>query len=135
MEDLKRDMAILATSGRDWADRTRRPRGESARSRHLLTRIGQTDKRRMEDHVQRTGVARIDGSAANGLGKGRGAPSFGDECDLAGACSSAAAARRIVPSDGAKDVNVGARRANGQEQTPLEVTTEGRKIRQMGAAV
>ncbi|WP_456710843.1 hypothetical protein [Bradyrhizobium sp. USDA 4452] len=24
MEDLKRDMAILATSGRDWADRTRR---------------------------------------------------------------------------------------------------------------
>ncbi len=23
MEDLKRDMAILATSGRDWADRTR----------------------------------------------------------------------------------------------------------------
>ena len=24
MEDLKRDMAVLATSGRDWADRTRR---------------------------------------------------------------------------------------------------------------
>ena len=24
MEDLKRDMAILATSGRDWADRTKR---------------------------------------------------------------------------------------------------------------
>jgi hypothetical protein len=24
MEDLERDMAILATSGRDWADRTRR---------------------------------------------------------------------------------------------------------------
>jgi hypothetical protein len=24
MEDLKRDMAILATSGREWADRTRR---------------------------------------------------------------------------------------------------------------
>ncbi|WP_257180915.1 MULTISPECIES: hypothetical protein [Bradyrhizobium] len=24
MEDLKRDMAILASSGRDWADRTRR---------------------------------------------------------------------------------------------------------------
>ncbi|MHC4046741.1 hypothetical protein [Bradyrhizobium sp. 23AC] len=24
MDDLKRDMAILATSGRDWADRTRR---------------------------------------------------------------------------------------------------------------
>lgn len=24
IEDLKRDMAILATSGRDWADRTRR---------------------------------------------------------------------------------------------------------------
>ncbi|GAB9241470.1 hypothetical protein [Bradyrhizobium diazoefficiens] len=24
MEDLKRDVAILATSGRDWADRTRR---------------------------------------------------------------------------------------------------------------
>ena len=24
MEDLKRDMAILATSGRDWAERTRR---------------------------------------------------------------------------------------------------------------
>ncbi len=24
MEDLKRDMAILATSGRDWSDRTRR---------------------------------------------------------------------------------------------------------------
>lgn len=24
MEDLKRDMAILATTGRDWADRTRR---------------------------------------------------------------------------------------------------------------
>lgn len=24
MEDLKRDMAILATSGRDWTDRTRR---------------------------------------------------------------------------------------------------------------
>jgi hypothetical protein len=24
MEDLKRDMVILATSGRDWADRTRR---------------------------------------------------------------------------------------------------------------
>ncbi|WP_199581272.1 hypothetical protein [Bradyrhizobium sp. MOS003] len=24
MEDLKRDMAILATSGRDWADRTQR---------------------------------------------------------------------------------------------------------------
>ena len=24
MEDLKCDMAILATSGRDWADRTRR---------------------------------------------------------------------------------------------------------------
>lgn len=24
MEDIKRDMAILATSGRDWADRTRR---------------------------------------------------------------------------------------------------------------
>ena len=24
LEDLKRDMAILATSGRDWADRTRR---------------------------------------------------------------------------------------------------------------
>nr|WP_249802449.1 MULTISPECIES: hypothetical protein [unclassified Bradyrhizobium] len=24
MEDLKRDMALLATSGRDWADRTRR---------------------------------------------------------------------------------------------------------------
>jgi hypothetical protein len=24
MEDIKRDMAILATSGRDWADRTKR---------------------------------------------------------------------------------------------------------------
>ena len=24
MEDLKRDMAILVTSGRDWADRTKR---------------------------------------------------------------------------------------------------------------
>ncbi|MGY3613824.1 hypothetical protein [Bradyrhizobium sp. USDA 10063] len=24
MEDIKRDMAILATSGRDWAERTRR---------------------------------------------------------------------------------------------------------------
>jgi hypothetical protein len=24
MDDIKRDMAILATSGRDWADRTRR---------------------------------------------------------------------------------------------------------------
>jgi hypothetical protein len=24
MDDLKRDMAILATSGRDWADRTKR---------------------------------------------------------------------------------------------------------------
>ncbi|WP_461621602.1 hypothetical protein [Bradyrhizobium sp. 23AC] len=24
MEDIKRDMAILATSGRDWAERTKR---------------------------------------------------------------------------------------------------------------
>jgi hypothetical protein len=28
MEDLKRDMAILATSGRDWADRTKRLAGQ-----------------------------------------------------------------------------------------------------------
>ena len=28
MDDLKRDMAILATSGRDWADRTKRLAGQ-----------------------------------------------------------------------------------------------------------
>jgi hypothetical protein len=33
MEDLKRDMAILATSGRDWADRTR----------HLAARVPDLD--------------------------------------------------------------------------------------------
>ncbi len=70
------------------------PRGQGARPRHLLTRTGRTNKRRMEDHVQRTGDARVDGGAANGVAKGRGASSCGHECDLAGACSSAAAACR-----------------------------------------
>jgi len=35
MEDLKRDMAILATSGRDWAERTKRL-GARAALEHLL---------------------------------------------------------------------------------------------------
>lgn len=36
MEDLKRDMAILATSGRDWAERTKASGRARAGPEHLL---------------------------------------------------------------------------------------------------
>ncbi|BAC53301.1 bll8036 [Bradyrhizobium diazoefficiens USDA 110] len=60
MEDLKRDMAILATSGREWADRTKRP---GSGSRHLFTRACRTHQRRMADHGQWEGSARVHGGS------------------------------------------------------------------------
>lgn len=62
MADLKRDMAILATSGRDWADRTKRLAARvpdlDIFSQGLIART-----RRLEDHRQGAPRLGIDGGA------------------------------------------------------------------------
>ena len=62
MEDLKRDMAILATSGREWADRTKRLAARGPDLDIFSHGLGRTHQRRMADHVQGTGSARVHGS-------------------------------------------------------------------------
>jgi hypothetical protein len=55
MEDLKRDMAILATSGREFRGPDQAPRGAGC----PISRVGRTRQRRMAGHVQGTGSARV----------------------------------------------------------------------------
>ncbi|MGY4503868.1 hypothetical protein ACVWYH_007825 [Bradyrhizobium sp. GM24.11] len=50
MADLKRDMAILATSGQDWADRTKRLAARVPDLEHLFARSRRARRRRLEDH-------------------------------------------------------------------------------------
>src|SRR3954469_22523337 len=64
MEDLKRDMAILATSGRDWTERTRRLAGRVPGAGHLFARADRPDKWGMAHHGQGPRRARSDGSSS-----------------------------------------------------------------------
>jgi hypothetical protein len=76
MADLKRDMAILATSGRDWADRTKRLAARVPDLDIFFARPRRDRKRRLEDHRQGARRAGIHGDpprrrAADGDGAGR----------------------------------------------------------------
>jgi hypothetical protein len=81
MEDLKRDMALLATSGRDWADRTRR----------LAARVPDLDIFSQGLVVRESGGWRI-------TDKGRAVLEFMEERPAAGQAIKAAPAQQ---SDGA----------------------------------
>ena len=80
MADLKRDMVILATSGRDWADRTKRPRVAGGGPRYLLASAGRTSERWLAYHREGARGARAHGSSA-----------FRSRCGKTGSRSRAAA--------------------------------------------
>lgn len=64
MEDLKRDMAILATSGRDWTEAHPAARRAGAGAGHLFARADRPDKWRVAHHGQGPRRARSDGSSS-----------------------------------------------------------------------
>jgi hypothetical protein len=95
MEDLKRDMAILATSGREWGDRTKRLAARVPDLDIFSQGLVRTHQRRMADHGQREGSARVHGSSPrrsqtdpSALGRG------GYGCDSGPSAGSSAAAAR-----------------------------------------
>jgi hypothetical protein len=59
--DLKRDMAILATSGLDWSERTEGLAGARSGSGHFPASLGRPPQRRMADYGEGQGGARLHG--------------------------------------------------------------------------
>ena len=102
MDDIKRDMALLATSGRDWADRTKRLAARVPEPRHIFAGSGRSRKRRVEDHRQRSDRARVHGGAHRLRPADRGGSARDSRCTR----TTAAAAR------GAGEAKAGTARAS-----------------------
>ncbi|EHR00312.1 hypothetical protein Bra471DRAFT_00882 [Bradyrhizobium sp. WSM471] len=130
MDDLKRDMAILATSGRDWADRTKRLAAQvpdlDIFSQGLVERIRGVGRSR-----QRVGQCLSSWKPA------RRHPSWPNRPQPMRLPNWYPRQRRFlrcgnlltVPSGGVNAANVVVRRANARERTPLEVDRSQRRNR------
>ena len=136
MDDLKRDMAILATSGRDWADRTKRLAAQVPAldifSQGLVERISGGWKITVKGRaVLEFMEARPEAPRRPNRPQPMRLPNWYPRQRRFLRCGNLP----TVPSGGANAANGVVRRANARERTPLEVDRSQRRSRRVGAAV